>query len=138
MKVRWCVLLVGFSVLLSSACGDGAPDILGHHKNSLIQFKRITLASDAPDRVEIEIEVLTGSDFSRPAPDGTTVVVETTVGHFEGRGPRVETTTIGGHALVTLILPGETHLTVKAVVNDTESRLTMIVDGDGSLRIGSD
>ena len=134
MKVRWCVLLVGFSILLASACGDGAPDLLGH-KTSLVQFKRVTLATDAPDRAEFEIEVRTGHEFSEPAPDGTRVVVETSTGPFVGGDTRVETATVGGHALVTLVLPGETHLTVTAAVDGTECQLAMIVDGDHTLRI---
>ena len=135
MKVRWCVLLVSFSILLATACGDGAPDLLGH-KTSLIQFKRVTLASDAPDRAEIEIEVRTGPEFSEPAHDGTAIVVETSVGQFEGGSPRVETVTHGGRALVTLVVPEEANLTVTATVDRTECQLTMIVDSDGSLRIG--
>jgi len=135
MKVRWCVLLGGFSILLATACGDGAPDLLGH-KTSLIQFKRVTLASDAPDRAEIEIEVRTGPEFSEPAPDDTAIVVETSFGQFEGGSPRVETVTNGGRALVTLVLPGATNLTVSAAVDGTECQLAMTVGRDGSLRIG--
>lgn len=136
MKVHWCVLLVGLAVLLTTACGDDGPDIFGQ-ENSLIQFKRVTLASDAPDRAEIEIEVRTGPHFSQPAPDGTKVVIKTSSGFFEDGGAVMETTTAGGRALITLVLPGPTHLQVTAAVDGTEGRLTMIVDQDGSLRVDS-
>ena len=135
MRVRWCVLLVGFSILLTTACGDGGPEILGSHKSSLIQFKRVTLASDAPGRAEIEIEVLTGSDFSEPAPDGTAIVVKTSSGFFDGGSAQVELNTVGGRALATMVLPGATHLLVTAATDGTESRLRLIVEPDGSLQL---
>ena len=135
MKVRFCVLLVGALLLFVSACGDGSPNILAHQGDSLVLFKRVTLAVDSPDRAEIEIEVRTGAEFSEPAADGTTVVVETSLGDFEGNGRRIETETIGGRAVVTLVLPGAAHLTVTAIVDNVESELGLIVDGRGSLRL---
>jgi len=135
MKVRFCVLLVGALLLVISGCGDAGPSILTHSSDSLVLFKRVTLALDAPDRAEIEIEVRTGSEFAQPAPDGTTVIVETSLGEFEGNGPRIETETIGGRAVVTLVLPGAAHLTITAIVDNVESELGLIVDGRGSLRL---
>ena len=135
MKVRFCVLLVGTLLLFVSACGDGGPNILTHQSDSLVLYKRVTLAVDSPDRAEIEIEVRTGAEFSRPAPDGTKIVVETSLGEFEGNGPRIETETIGGRAVVTLVLPGAAHLTVTAIVDIVESELGLIVDGRGSLQL---
>jgi hypothetical protein len=135
MKVRCCVLLVGTLLLFASACGDGGPSILTHQSHSLVLFKRVTLAAESPDRAEIEIEVRTGAEYSQPAPDGTQVVVETSLGEFEGNGPRIETETVGGRTVVTLVLPGAAHLTVTAIVDNVESELGLIVDGRGSLQL---
>lgn len=135
MKARFCVLLVGALLIVFSGCGDGGPNILAQSTDSLVLYKRVTLALDSPDLAEIEIEVLTGPDFSVPAPDGTKVFVKTSLGEFEGNGPEIETSTTGGRAIVTLVLPGAAHLTVTAVVDNVESRLGLIVDGRGSLQI---
>lgn len=136
MKARWCVLLVVAIALVVSSCGDGGPDLLTHDKDSLVLFKRVTLAADSPGRAEIEIEVRTGADFSLPAPDGTRVWVETSLGQFEGGGSRVDTSTVGGRAVVTLILPGAAHLQVTASTQDVEARLAIVVNADGSVQVG--
>jgi len=136
MKARWCVLLVVALMLVVSSCGDGGPSLLTQDKGLLVLFKRVTLAADAPDRAEIEIEVRTGSNFSQPAQDGTRVTVETSLGKFEDGGSRIETSTVGGRAVVTLILPGAAHLTVTARTHDVEVRLNMVVNADGSVHIG--
>ena len=136
MKARWCVLLVVALTLVVSSCGDDGPNLLTQDKGLLVLFKRVTLAADSPGRAEIEIEVRTGADFSLPAPDGTRVWVETSVGQFEGGGSRVDTSTVGGRAVVTMVLPGAAHLTVTASTHDVEARLTIIVNADGSMQVG--
>ena len=140
MKARWCVLLVVALTLVVSSCGDDGPNLLTQDKGLLVLFKRVTLAADTPGRaeieIEIEIEVRTGADFSLPAPDGTRVWVGASLGQFAGGGSRVGTSTVGGRAVVTLILPGAAHLTVSASTHDVEARLTMVVNPDGSVQVG--
>jgi hypothetical protein len=136
MKARWCVLLVVALMLVVSSCGDGGPNLLTHDKGQLLLFKRVTLAEDAPGRAEIEIEVRTGTDLSQPAPDGTRVSVKTSLGQFEGGGSQIGTSTVGGRAVVTLILPGAAHLTVTARTDDVEAQLMIVVNADGSMQIG--
>ena len=135
MKIRWPVLLVGVAILAASACGDGGPSLVKHDTDLLVLFKRVTLAADARDRAEIELEVRTGSDFSNIAPDGTPVTLETSAGSFEHNGPRIEAKTVGGHIVATLILPGPCRFTVTARSDDVESRLVIDVDADGSIRL---
>jgi hypothetical protein len=53
-----------------------------------------------------------------------------------GGGRQIETVTIGGRAVVTLVLPGAAHLTVIARTHDVEVRLPMVVTADGSLQLG--
>ena len=138
MKARWSVLLVVALMMVATSCGDGGPNILNPGDDWLVKFKRVTLATDAPDRLEIEIIVKTGSDFSEPAPDGTKVAVETSISEFEGNGPVIETSTIGGHAVVRLVLhPGAAHTVVTARVDDVEARLSVVVDENGSMRLVS-
>jgi len=137
MKVRWCVLLVVAMMLVVSSCGDGGPNLLSQDKGHLVLFKRVTLAADTPGRAEIEIEVRTGADLSQPAPDGTRISIETSLGQFEGGSSRIGTSTDGGRAVVTLILPGAAHLTITASTHDVEARLTIVVNADGSLQLGS-
>jgi hypothetical protein len=137
MKPRRCVLLVAL-IIVASSCGDGGPNLPTQNESWLVQFKRVTLASETPDRLEIEIVVRTGSDFSEPARDGTKVAVGTSHSEFEGNGSRIEASTSGGHALVTLVLPpGPTHMVVTAVVEDVETRLSIVVDEHGSMRLAS-
>jgi hypothetical protein len=137
MKARRSVLLVIALTILSTSCGDGGPSFLTHADN-LVEFKRVTLATDAPDRLEIEIMVRTGLDYCEPAPDGTRVVLETSISEFEGNGPRIETSTIGGHAVVRLVLlPGAAHTVVTARVNKFEARLSIVVDEHGEMRLVS-
>jgi hypothetical protein len=136
MKARWCVLLLVAMTVVVTSCGDDGPDLLTHDKGTLVLFKRVTLAADSPGRAEIEIEVRAGADFSLPAPDGTRVWVETSLGQFEGGGPRVDTSTVGGRAVVTLILPGAAHLHVTASTEDVEARLAIVVNADGSVQVG--
>lgn len=137
MKAGRNVLLVIALTILATSCGDGGPSFLTHSDN-MVEFKRVTLAADAPDRLEIEIMVRTGLDYSEPAPDGTKVVLETSISEFEGNGPRIETSTIGGHAVVRLVLqPGAAHTVVTARVDKVESRLSIVVDDYGSMRIVS-
>ena len=138
MKVRWSFLLVVILIAVAASCGDAGPGPLISTKDSLVQFKRVTLADDAPDRLEIEIVVRTGADFSEPAADGTTVEIETTVGEFEGNGAHIKAATIGGHAVVRLVPPlGGSEMTVTARVDDTEARIDIQVDRYGSMRVGS-
>jgi hypothetical protein len=136
MKARWCVLLIVAPMLIVASCGYDGPNLLTHDKDLLVLFKRVTLAADTPGRAEIEIEVRTGTDFSLPAPDGTRLWVETSLGQFEGGGTRIDTSTVGGRAVVILVLPGTAHLTITANANDVEARLTIVVKPDGSVQVG--
>ncbi len=136
MKARWCVLLVVALTLVVASCGHDGPNLLTQDKGLLVLFKRVTLAADAPGRAEIEIEVRTGTDFSLPAPDGTRLSVETSLGEFEGGGSRIGTSTVGGRAVVTLVLPGAAHLKITASTNDVEAQLTIVVNPDGSVQVG--
>jgi hypothetical protein len=136
MKVRRHVLLVVVMMIVATSCGDGGPVLLKNDK--LVEFKRVTLASDAPDRLEIEIVVRKGLDFSEMVADGTKVVVETSISEFEGNGPRIEVSTTGGHAVVRLVVPsGATHTVVTARADDVEARLSIVVDEHGSMRLVS-
>jgi len=136
MKARWCVILVVAMILVSTSCSDGGPNLPTQSKSWLALFKRVTLAADEPGRAEIEIEVRTGPEFSEPAPDGTKIQVETTLGSFVGGDLHIETATLGGRALVTLNLPGAAHLTVTARTHDVEAHLEMVVTAGGSLQLG--
>ena len=135
MKIRWPVLLLGVAILTQSACGDGGPSLIKHDTDFLVLFKRVTLAADARDRVEIELEVRTGSDFSKIAPEGTAVTLETSAGAFENAGPRIEAKTVGGHVVAILILPDASRFTVTARSDDVESRLVIDVNTDGSIQL---
>ena len=135
MRARWCVILVVAMVLVVTSCGDGGPNLPTQSKGCLALFKRVTLAADEPGRAEIEIEVRTGPDFSEPAPDGTKIHVETTLGNFVGGDRHIETATLSGRAVVTLVLPGVAHLVVTAKAHDVEVHLAMAVTGDGSLHL---
>ncbi len=138
MKARRSVLLVVGLILIVTSCGDGGPSILKNGDDRLVEFKRVTLAADAPDRLEIEIVVRTGHDFSELAPDGTTIVVDTTISEFEGNGPLIETSTVGGHAVVRLVLlPGTAHAVVTARVDEVEAQLSIVVDEYRSIRLVS-
>lgn len=136
MKVRRHVLLVVAMMIVVTSCGDGGPILPKNDK--LVEFKRVTLASDAPDRLEIEIVVRRGLDFSEPVADGTKVIIETSISEFEGNGPLTEVSTIGGHAVVRLIVPpGATHTVVTARADGVEARLSIVVDEHGSMRLVS-
>jgi hypothetical protein len=125
-------------MIVATSCGDGGPSLLNQQADRLVEFKRVTLATDAPDRLEIEIVVRTGHDFSEPAPDGTKIVVETSISEFEGNGPLIETSTIGGHAVVRLVLhDGAAHTVVTARVDNVEAQLSIVVDEYGSMRLVS-
>jgi hypothetical protein len=138
MKARRSVLLVVAWLMVATSCGDGGPSLIDHNNDLLVEFKRVTLAADAPDRLEIEIVVRTGVDYSELAPDGTKISVETSISEFEGNGPVIETSTIGGHAVVRLVLrPGAAHTVVTARVDDVEAQLSIVVDDHGSMRIVS-
>jgi hypothetical protein len=138
MKAGRSVLLVVALMILAASCGDGGPSSFSPSKDWLVQFKRVTLADDAPDRLEIEIVVRSGDHFAEPAPDGTKVAVQTTVSEFEGNGPRIEVSTVGGHAVVRLVLhPGPALMKVSAQVESVEAELSIVVDEFGSMRIGS-
>ena len=135
MKMAWSILLVGIAISTVTACGDGGPGLFQHDADNLVLFKRVTLASDARDQAEIEIEVRTGSDYSGIAPDGTVVALETSFGFFENGSPRIETETVGGHAVEKLTLPGPSRLTITARSRDAESRLVIDVKDDGSMTL---
>lgn len=135
MKISRSVLLVGIAILTCGACSDSGPSLIKHDADYLVLFKRVTLASDARDRAEIELEVRTGSDFSKIAPDGTPVTLETSAGVFEDNGPTVEATTVGGHIVATLILPEASRFTVAAQSHDVEARLVIDVTDDGSIQL---
>ena len=138
MKARRSVLLVVGLILIVTSCGDGGPSILKSGDDRLVEFKRVTLATDAPDRLEIEIVVRTGHDFSELAPDGTMIAVETTISRFEGNGPLIKTSTVDGRAVVRLVLlPGTAHTVVTARVDEVEARLSIVVDEYGSMRLVS-
>ncbi len=136
MRARWCVILVVAMILVVTSCGDGGPNLPTQSKGWLALFKRVTLAADEPGRAEIELEVRTGLDFLEPAPDGTKIHVETTLGNFVGGDRHIEATTLGGRAVVTLVLPGAAHLVVTARAHDVEVHLAMVVTADGSLQLG--
>lgn len=137
MKTWWCVLLVVASTVGVAACGGG-PHFTSQTNDELVLFKRITLATDSPDRLEIEIEVRTGPNFTDPAPDGTKVSVETSLGRYEGNGPSIATSTEGGHAVVRLVPPpGPADIVVTARVESAEAKLVIVVDEHGSMRLGS-
>ena len=136
MRARWCVILMVAMMFMVTSCGDGGPNLPTQSKDWLALFKRVTLAADEPGLAEIEIEVRTGSEFSEPAPDGTTIQVETTLGTFVGGDRHIETVTIGGRALVTLNLPDAAHLKVTARTHDVEAHLEMVVTAGGSLQLG--
>lgn len=135
MKIRWSFLLVGIAMVNVVACGDGGPDLFNHDKDILVLFNRVTLASYAPDRAEIEIEVRTGSNLSQMAPDGTEVALETSLGAFGNNGPSTVARTIGGRVVVTLILPEPSRLTVSARSRNAEARLVIDVNEDGSIQL---
>jgi hypothetical protein len=138
MKARWSVLLVIALTVVATSCGDDGLSLLNYQDEKLVEFKRVTLATDAPDRLEIEIVVRTGLDFTEPAPDGTKVIVETSISEFEGNGPIIETSTVGGHAVVRLVLHnGAAHTVVTARVDKAEAQLSIVVDERGSMRIVS-
>ena len=135
MLVRKLVLVVCALVVAVVACGDGGPVLLTQGKSWLVTFKRVTLAADAPDRAEIEIEVRTGPHLSEPAPDGTAVAVETSLGRFAGNGQHIETATVGGRLLVILEISGPGTITINARVHETEAGLVIVVRADGSLSV---
>jgi len=138
MKARWGVLLVIAMMLVIQSCGNDGPNPLNRSNDWLVKFKRVTLATDAPDRLEIEIVVCTGQDFTLPAPDGTKVVVETSISEFEGNGPVAVSSTVSGRAIFRLILqPGVSHTVVVTRVDEAAARLSIVVDEKGSLRIVS-
>ena len=136
MRARWCVILIIAMIFVVTSCADGGPYLPTQSKDWLALFKRVTLAADEPGRAEIEIEVRTGADLSEPAPDGTKIRVETTLGSFVGGGRHIETTTIGGRALVTLDLPDAAHLHLTASTDDVVAHLEMAVTAFGSLLRG--
>jgi hypothetical protein len=135
MDIRWPLVFVGIAVVLQVACSDGGPNFFKHDKETIVLFNRVTLASYAQDRAEIEIEVRTGSDFSEMAPDGTDVQLETSFGSFEGGGSTVTAQTLGGRAVVTLLVPEPSRLTVSARSQDAETDLVVDIDEDGSIRL---
>lgn len=135
MKIRWSTLLIGAVLAAAGACSDGGPSLFKHDKDALVLFNRVTLASYAPDRAEIELEVRTGSDFSQMASDGTAVTLETSAGIFENDGTRVEVKTVNGRAVATLILPDPSRFFVAARVHDVEARLVIDVNDDGSIQL---
>ena len=135
MRARWCVVLIVAMIFVVTSCGDGGPNLPTQSKDWLALFKRVTLAADEPGHAEIEIEVRTGANFSEPAPDGTKIRVETTLGSFVDGDRHIEATTLSGRAVVTLVLPGAAHLTVTARAHDVEVHLEMVVTADGSLQL---
>ena len=138
MTARRSFLLVVALMFIATSCGDGGPNILNSGNDWLVKFKRVTLATDSPDRLEIDIVVRTGSDFSEPAPDGTKILVATSISEFEGNGPIIETSTTGGHAMVRLVLNSDAaHTVVTARVEDVEVQLSVVVDEHGSMRLVS-
>ena len=135
MKIRWPILLVGFAFLVVAGCGDDGPSLIKNDADRLVLFKRVTLASDARDRAEIELEIRTGSNFSKMVPDGTVVTLETSSGTFADGGSRIEAATVGGHIVQVLILPEPSRLTVTARSRDAESQLLIDVKNDGSIQV---
>lgn len=129
--VRNPFLVVCTSALVLAACGD--TDLPTEEKSSLVLFKRVTIAADAPGRAEIELEVRTGAHLSQPASDGTTVTLETSAGRFANGAKVVQLSTAGGRALAELEISGAQNLQLKARVPGTETRLAVLVRRDGSL-----
>jgi len=134
-RVGKLVVVVCTLVVAVAACGDGGLDLPTQEKDWLILFKRVTLASDTPDKVEIELEVRTGTNFSLSAPDGTLLSMETSLGQFAGAGPVVRISTVEGRALARLEIGGPGNINVTARVHQAETRLTILVRPDGSLTI---
>jgi hypothetical protein len=135
MNIRWLILIIGIAGVIVSACSEGGPSLVKHDTDNLVLFKRVTLAADAPDRAEIEVEVRTGSDFSKMAPNGTVVTLETSLGRFENNGRRIQARTVGGRSVNILILPEPSRLTVSARSGDAEALLVIDVNEDGSIQL---
>ena len=135
MLARKLVVVVCTLVVEVAACGDGGPSLPTQEKDWLILFKRVTLASDTPDSVEIELEVRTGTHLSLPAPDGTTLTLESSLGRFEGAGPVAKIPTVEGRALARLEIGGPGNINVTARVHQAETRLAIFVRHDRSLAI---
>jgi hypothetical protein len=125
--------------LVAMACGDDDTSILDGGKHWLVQFHRLTVASDTPDRLEVEIEVLTGANLVQRAPDGTAVIVSTTVGAFETGAGRAEIRTEGGYALALLELPADrpANGTITARVGEAEATMKILVDRTGAMQLGA-
>lgn len=130
---RKLVLVACASVLSLAACGDTS--LPTEEKSYLVLFKRVTIAADAPGRAEIELEVRTGAHLSQPAPDGTSVTLETSAGRFANGARVVHLATAGGRALTELEIEGPETLQLKARVHEVETQLAMIVRRDGSVVI---
>lgn len=135
MLAQKLVVVICTLVFAFAACGDGGPDLPTQEKDWLILFKRVTLSSDTPDSVEIELEVRTGTHLSQPAPDSTTLTLETSLGRFEGAGPVAKIPTAEGRALARLEIGGPGNINVTARVHQSETRLTIVVRPDGSLTV---
>lgn len=136
MRIRALVLLVGALVLFGLACTETAPSLPTQDKGWLVLFKRVTVPTDAPGLAEIEIEVRTGAHLSTPAPDGTTVSVDTDFGQFEEGGTTVVAPTAAGRTVLTLVLEKPSNTTLTARVRDAEASLIIDVDEDGAMNIG--
>ena len=137
MLAQKLVVVVCTLVFAFAACGDGGPDLPTQEKDWLILFKRVTLSSDTPDSVEIELEVRTGTHLSLPAPDSTALTLETSLGRFEGAGPVAKIPTAEGRALARLEIGGPGNINVTARVHRSETRLTIVVRPDGSLTVNA-
>ena len=139
MRFRPSVLLVVALILFAASCSDDDTSILDGGKHWLVQFHRLTLASDTPDRLEVEVEVLTGANLAQRAPDGTAVIVSTTVGAFETGGGRAEIQTVGGYALALLELPADRPAggTITARVGEVATAMEILVDEAGSMQLGA-
>lgn len=124
-------------VVLLASCSDTGHNLVTKEQDRLVVFKRVTVATESPDRAEIEIEVRTGPHFSHPAPDGTPVVIVTSLGSFLNGESLIESATEAGRTVVILKIPNTGALTLTARVRDTEADLTLLVRPDGSLACSS-
>jgi hypothetical protein len=138
MRPHRTIVVVVALLAFAASCSDDGPGFPTGSKYWVVDFERITLASDTPDRVEIEIVVHTGASLAEAAPDGTVVVVTASTGGFQDGSGETRVPTSDGHALVTLMLPPERPVesSVTARVDTAQVTMSILVDQAGSMRLG--
>ncbi len=138
MRFHPSVVLVVALLAVVASCGDDSHEVPTGGKHWLVDFERVTLASDTPDRVEIELVIRTGTSLLQAAPDGTVVAVTASSGQFASASAEIRVATSDGHALLTLLLPPErpARITVTARVATSQADLSILVDQAGGMRLG--